>query len=69
MFQVFENKKIYLTFNFYTENLKNEYERIKALKICDLSEIMYVNIVEPYYYFNICDSDGNVLEICSDKYE
>ncbi len=30
---------------------------------------MYVNIVEPYYYFNISDSDGNVLEICSNQYE
>ena len=58
-----------VTFNFYTENLKDEYERIKQLKICDVSEVMYVNIVEPYYYFNISDPDGNLLEICSDKYE
>lgn len=58
-----------VTFNFYTENLKNEYERIKKLNICDISEIMYVNIAEPYYYFNISDPDGNTLEICSDKYE
>lgn len=58
-----------VTFNFYTENLKDEYERIKKLKICDVSEVMYVNIVEPYYYFNISNPDGNLLEICSDKYE
>ncbi len=64
-----DRKNNIVTFNFYTENLKNEYERIKGLKICDLSEIMYVNIVEPYYYFNIFDPDGNLLEICSDKYE
>ena len=27
------------------------------------------DFVEPYYYFNIFDPDGNVLEICSEKYE
>lgn len=64
-----DKKNNIVTFNFYTENLKNEYERIKELKICDVSEVMYVNIVEPYYYFNIFDPDGNLLEICSDKYE
>ena len=64
-----DKKNNIVTFNFYTENLKDEYERIKELKICDVSEVMYVNIVEPYYYFNISDPDGNLLEICSDKYE
>ena len=64
-----DRKNNIVTFNFYTENLKNEYERIKELKIYNVSEIMYVNIVEPYYYFTISDPDGNILEICSDKYE
>lgn len=64
-----DRKNNIVTFNFYTENLKSEYERIKELKICDLSEIKYVNIAEPYYFFNICDPDGNILEICSDKCE
>ena len=64
-----DKKNNIVTFNFYTENLRNEYERIKKLKICDVSEVMYVNIVEPYYYFNVSDPDGNLLEICSDKYE
>lgn len=64
-----DRKNNIVTFNFYTENLKTEYERIKKLKICDVSEMKYVNIVEPYYYFNVSDPDGNVLEICSDKCE
>lgn len=64
-----DRKNNIVTFNFYTENLKKEYERIKGLKICDLSEIKYVNIAEPYYYFNMCDPDGNILEICGDRYE
>ena len=58
-----------VTFNFYTDNLKEEYDRIKNLKICDISEIMFVNIIEPYYYFNVYDPDGNVLEIYSNEME
>ncbi len=64
-----ERKNNIITLNFYTENLKVEYERIKKLNLGNMSEIMYVNIVEPYYYFNITDPDGNTLEICSNKYE
>lgn len=50
-------------FNFEVEDLKAEYKRLKQLNIGDISEIMYVNIHMPYYYFNITDPDGNVLEI------
>ncbi len=50
-------------FNFEVEDLKSEYERIKALEIGKVSKIMYVNIHRPYYYFNVIDPDGNVLEI------
>lgn len=50
-------------FNFEVEDLKSEYERIKALKIGKVSEIMYVNVHIPYYYFNLTDPDGNILEI------
>ena len=62
-----EKKNNIVTFNFYTSNLKEEYERIKELNICNMSEIMYVNITEPYYYFNIYDPEGNTIEICSDS--
>lgn len=62
-----EKKNNIVTFNFYTSNLKNEYERIKKINICNMSEIMYVNITEPYYYFNIYDPEGNTIEICSDS--
>lgn len=56
-----------ITLNFISNNLKSDYERIKALKICKVSNIMYVNITEPYYHFNIYDPEGNVIEICADK--
>lgn len=57
-----------ITLNFYTEDLKTDYLRIKELKIGEISEIMYVNITEPYYYFTIKDPEGNLLEICGDTY-
>ena len=50
-------------FNFEADDLKSEYQRIKSLKIGKVSQIMYVNIHMPYYYFNVIDPDGNILEI------
>lgn len=50
-------------FHFEVADLKREYERIKSLKIGEVSEIMYVNVHMPYYYFNVTDPDGNILEI------
>ena len=62
-----ETDKFEEVVNFYAENLKEEYKRIKELNICKMSEIMYVNITEPYYYFNIFDPEGNTIEICSNS--
>ena len=50
-------------FNFEVEDLKSEYKRLKDLNIGEVSDIMYVNVHMPYYYFNIIDPDGNILEI------
>ena len=50
-------------FNFEVEDLKKEYQRIKSLGIGPVSEIMYVNVHMPYYYFNVIDPDSNILEI------
>ena len=51
-------------FNFWTENLQEERERITNLKISSLvTEIKYINNVHPYYYFQVEDPDGNVIEI------
>ncbi|GGG14550.1 hypothetical protein GCM10010912_68770 [Paenibacillus albidus] len=49
--------------NFNVPDLKNEYERIKSLNIGRLTEILYINIVQPYYCFMLEDPDGNMLEI------
>ena len=58
-----ERKNNAVVFNFYTEDLLKEYERLKALNIGPVSELMYVNVFCPYWYFNITDPDGNVIEI------
>ena len=55
-------------FNFVVDDLKQEYERLKKANIGEISELMYVNIHMQYWYFNIVDPDGNVLEITG-KYE
>lgn len=57
-----------ITLNFYTEDLNQAYTRIKNLHMGEVSEIMYVNITEPYYYFTVKDPEGNLLEICGDNY-
>lgn len=52
-----------VVFNFEVDNLKNEYKRLKSLDIGEISELMYVNVHMPYWYFNITDPDGNICEI------
>jgi lactoylglutathione lyase len=63
----FKERKIHygnnMVLNFWVENLNEEYSRIKALMIGKVSEIMYINISSPYYFFVIDDPDGNTIEI------
>ncbi len=47
--------------NFWVEELRREYDRLKELDIGEMTEIIKVN--EGYYYFNIYDPDKNVCEI------
>lgn len=57
-----------VVFNFVVDDLKQEYERLKKANIGEISELLYVNVHMPYWYFNIIDPDGNTLEITG-KYE
>ena len=57
-----------VVFNFWVDDLKYEHQRLKKLDIGEVSELMYVNVHMPYWYFNIIDPDGNVLEITG-RYE
>ena len=53
--------------NFWDEDLRQEYMRVKKLNISDdLTKIKYVCNVCPYYYFQLTDPDGNVIEITGD---
>ncbi len=52
--------------NFNVSDLNKEYERIKLLGIGTVTEILYINIVQPYYCFMLEDPDGNKIEITGD---
>lgn len=58
-----DKKNNIIILNFEVKNLKLEYKRLKSLNIGEVSQLMYVNVHLPYWYFNIIDPDGNVLEI------
>lgn len=60
------SKNNIVIFNFTTRHLKQEYKRLQTANIGEMSEMMYVNIHQPYWYFNITDPDGNLLEITGD---
>lgn len=47
--------------NFWVEDLKREYRRLKEENIGIMTEIRKVN--EGYFYFHIFDPDNNVCEI------
>lgn len=50
--------------NFWDEDLQKEHERVKGLNISEtLTNIKYVCNVSPYYYFQMTDPDGNVIEV------
>ena len=53
--------------NFWDENLREEYNRVKELRITDnITKIKYVCNVSPYYYFQLTDPDGNIIEVTGD---
>lgn len=53
--------------NFWDEDLRQEYNRVKQLNISDnITTIKYVCNVSPYYYFQMTDPDGNVIEVTGD---
>ena len=52
-----------VVFNFEVDDLISSYERIKKLELGEVSELFYVDIHIPYWYFTIKDPDGNEIEI------
>lgn len=53
--------------NFWVEDLRREYDRLKALNIGKMTDIIKVH--DAYYYFHIYDSDDNVVEITGEYKE
>ena len=50
--------------NLGVEDLKAEYNRIQKLGIAtQMTEIRYINVFSPYWYFTFMDPDGNPIEI------
>ncbi len=50
--------------NFWDEDLRAEYERIKNLGVSgNVTGIKYVCHVNPYYFFQFDDPDGNIIEV------
>lgn len=53
-----------IVINLNTDDLRKEHQRISELGIgTDLTEIRYINVRIPYYYFSVKDPDGNIIEI------
>jgi lactoylglutathione lyase len=49
--------------NFYIDDIKKEHERLKQLKIGEVTDLMYLHISSPYHHFLVIDPDGNTIEI------
>jgi catechol 2,3-dioxygenase-like lactoylglutathione lyase family enzyme len=50
--------------NFWDEDLRREFKRVKELNISNnITDIKYVCNVMPYYYFQLTDPDGNIIEV------
>lgn len=55
-------RKVFI--NLGVEDLKVEYERIKELGIAEqLTQIRFIHVFSPYWYFTFSDPDGNPVEI------
>lgn len=55
-------RKVFI--NLGVEDLKAEYNRIKGLGIAtQMTEIRFINVFSPYWYFTFMDPDGNPIEI------
>lgn len=49
--------------NIGVDDLASEYERIKKLKIGEVSDLLYINIAAPYWCFWLTDPDGNCFKV------
>jgi len=48
---------------FMSDDIDREYERVQALGITGLTDIVEVNLVAPYRFFQCFDTEGNLIEL------
>lgn len=55
-------RKVFI--NLGVEDLRAEFNRIKGLGIAEqMTEIRFIHVFSPYWYFTFMDPDGNPIEI------
>ena len=53
-----------IVMNFFEQDLRSAYERILSLELSEyLTKVRYIYTSAPYYYFSLCDPDGNIIEV------
>lgn len=48
---------------FHSENIQADYERIKNMRINEISDIAELNLMAPYKFFHFKDRDDNMIEV------
>ena len=62
------SRKVFI--NLGVDDLRTEYERIRALGVArELTPIRYIEVFSPYWYFTFQDPDGNPIEVTGGYHE
>ena len=48
---------------FDSDNIDVEYERVKSLGVTGLTEVLEINLMAPYRFFQFQDTEGNIVEV------
>ena len=48
---------------FDAEDIDEEYKRVEALGVTGLTEVVEINLMAPYRFFQFQDTEGNIVEV------
>ncbi len=48
---------------FDSEDIDTDYERVKSLGVTGLTEVVEINLMAPYRFFQFQDPEGNIVEV------
>jgi predicted enzyme related to lactoylglutathione lyase len=48
---------------FDSEDIVGDYERVKSLGASEVTEIVEINLMAPYRFFQFQDTEGNIVEV------